>query len=77
MNSICKLEDETAETMFATGSSDKFIKIWRPISDEIFRSKGDDMGEEAGIALDSSINQISLIQSDRSQEVGMEFESKE
>jgi len=33
VNSICKLYDEH-ESMFATASSDRNIKIWKPVQEE-------------------------------------------
>jgi len=44
INSICKLYDEH-ETMFATASSDRTIKIWKPLSEDILSSKPDDVDE--------------------------------
>lgn len=32
MNSLCVVED-TASSVFATGSADKTIKLWRPTSE--------------------------------------------
>jgi len=46
VNSICKLYDEY-ETMFASGSSDKSIRLWKPKQDDLFISKNEDADDNS------------------------------
>jgi len=45
INSICKLYDEH-ETMFATASADRYIKVWKPVSNDDIMQKTENLTSE-------------------------------
>lgn len=50
------------ETMFATASTDRTVKIWKPVSEDLLGSRAEEFGDDSGPnSFQASGNQMSTL----------------